>query len=206
VRYTPHCVHTRRVVHIVAKNRPSAPFGRQAVDMHVSAARALVVTLTAGALVVNAVPSSNAAPNEDFGWPLQPRPSVERAFDKPAQHWLPGHRGVDLAGSPGQGVLAAGSGVVVFAGKVADKPTVSIEHEGGLRTSYEPVEATVPVGRRVERGTRIGTLIEGHLGCTAPACLHWGLRRGNSGDSMREYLNPLGLLRTAPVRLKPVGT
>lgn len=169
--------------------------------------RALVVTtLAAGALVAGAAPSSHAASNKDFDWPLQPRPSVERAFDKPTQRWLPGHRGVDLAGSPGQAVLAAGPGIVVFAGKVADKPTVSIEHEGGLRTSYEPVEAIVPVGRRVERGTKIGTLLEGHPGCPSTTCLHWGLRRGNGGHSMREYLNPLGLLRTVPVRLKPVAT
>lgn len=164
------------------------------------------IRLAVLALFATAAPSSHAAPNRNFDWPLQPRPSVERAFDKPAQNWLPGHRGVDLAGSPGQAVLAAGPGIVVFAGKVADKPTVSVEHEGGLRTSYEPVEAIVPVGRRVERGTRIGTLIEGHPECTATACLHWGLRRGNRGHSMREYLNPLGLLRTAQVRLKPVDT
>ncbi|WP_433630894.1 M23 family metallopeptidase [Nocardia sp. CA-120079] len=146
----------------------------------------------------------SAVPHGEFGWPLQPRPAVERRFDKPAQDWLPGHRGVDLAGAPGQAVLAAGDGIVVFAGTVAGKPVVSIDHPSGLRTTYEPVQAEVSVGMRVGRGTRIGALEPGHAGCAAPACLHWGARREASGHSRREYIDPLGLLHPTPLRLKPV--
>ncbi|MFE3443829.1 M23 family metallopeptidase [Nocardia sp. NPDC059180] len=149
-------------------------------------------------------PVAAAAPDTRFDWPLRPRPAVERRFDKPAQDWLPGHRGVDLAGSAGQAVLAAGDGIVVFAGSVAGKPVVSIDHAGGLRTTYEPVTAEVPVGRRVARGSRIGVLEAGHEGCTAAACLHWGLRRESGGRQRREYLDPLGLLQLGPLRLKPV--
>lgn len=146
----------------------------------------------------------SAAPHGEFSWPLQPRPAVERRFDKPARDWLPGHRGVDLVGTPGQAVLAAGDGIVVFAGKVADKPVVSIDHPGGLRTTYEPVRAEVSVGLRVGRGTRIGILESGHEGCGAAACLHWGARREAGGHSRREYIDPLGLLHPTPLRLKPV--
>ncbi|WP_051182336.1 M23 family metallopeptidase [Nocardia vinacea] len=148
--------------------------------------------------------SVSAAPHGEFSWPLQPRPAVERPFDKPAQDWLPGHRGVDLAGTNGQAVLAAGDGIVVFAGTVAGKPVVSIDHPGGLRTTYEPVQAEVSVGMRVGRGTRIGALEAGHEGCVAVACLHWGARREASGHSRREYIDPLGLLHPTPLRLKPV--
>ncbi|MFI6773854.1 M23 family metallopeptidase [Nocardia sp. NPDC050412] len=148
--------------------------------------------------------SVSAAPHGEFSWPLQPRPAVERQFDKPAQDWLPGHRGVDLAGAPGQAVFAAGAGIVVFAGTVAGKPVVSIDHSGGLRTTYEPVQAEVSVGLRVARGMRIGTLGAGHEGCVAAACLHWGARREASGHSRREYIDPLGLLHPTPLRLKPV--
>ncbi|WP_425297635.1 M23 family metallopeptidase [Nocardia asiatica] len=152
--------------------------------------------------IVAMEPVATAAPEGRFGWPLQPRPSVVQRFDKPAQNWLPGHRGVDLAGAQGQAVFAAGAGIVVFAGTVAGKPVVSIDHPGGVRTTYEPVRAEVPVGRRVGRGTRIGTLEAGHPGC-ATACLHWGARaEGARGD--REYLDPLGLLQLTPLRLKPV--
>lgn len=155
------------------------------------------------AAVVAMGPTATAAPDARFGWPLQPRPAVVRHFDKPAQNWLPGHRGVDLAGVPGQAVLAAGEGIVVFAGTVADKPVVSIDHPGGVRTTYEPVRADVPVGRRVGRGTRIGTLEAGHPGC-ATTCLHWGARAEGGGRRIREYLDPLGLLQLTPLRLKPV--
>ncbi|NMN94290.1 M23 family metallopeptidase [Antrihabitans stalactiti] len=148
-------------------------------------------------VVLVAVPADAAT--SEYDWPLQPRPSVVRRFDKPSHNWLPGHRGVDLAGSPGQSVLSAGAGVVVFTGDVAGKPVVSVDHPGGLRTTYEPVEASVEVGRRVERGAVIGTLQAGHLGCPVAACLHWGLRRG------RDYLDPLGLIHAVPIRLKPVA-
>ncbi|WP_433656902.1 M23 family metallopeptidase [Nocardia sp. CA-128927] len=153
-------------------------------------------------LLTGAEPVAAAAPVGQFSWPLQPRPGVLRRFDKPAQNWLPGHRGVDLAGAPGQAVLAAGDGIVVFAGMVADKPVVSIDHPSGLRTTYEPVRDAVSVGRRVERGTRIGTLEAGHEGCET--CLHWGLR-SEGGRRRREYLDPLGLLHLTPLRLKPVA-
>ena len=89
------------------------------------------------AVISCCVAVGTASADTRFDWPLAPRPHVERAFDKPAENWLPGHRGVDLGGSAGQSVLAAGDGIVVFAGVVAGKPTVSIDHSGGLRTTYE---------------------------------------------------------------------
>ncbi len=160
-----------------------------------------VIILVLGWLLLPVVlpaPEAGAAPGGRFDWPLQPRPPVLRRFDKPPQDWLPGHRGVDLGGARGQPVLAAGDGVVVFAGEVGGKPVVSLDHPGGLRTTYEPVRASVPVGRKVLRGEPVGSLDLGHAGCTTP-CLHWGARRG------REYLDPLGLIRPGPLRLKPVG-
>lgn len=149
-----------------------------------------------GALLILAGPPASAAPG--FVWPLRPRPLVLTSFDPPARDWLSGHRGVDLAGAPGQPVLAAGDGVVAFAGVVADKPVVSIDHAGGLRTTYEPVTARVRIGQRVSAGSEVGSLVAGHPGCPG-ACLHWGVRRGRD-----EYLDPLALVRATPVRLKPL--
>lgn len=151
------------------------------------------------ALMLLAPTRVDAAPSDAYDWPLRPRPTVVRIFDNPEHDWLPGHRGVDLAGVTGQTVLSAGDGIVVFAGTVAGKPVVSVDHTGGLRTTYEPVDASVTVGRRVLRGSVLGTLASGHPGCLAAACLHWGLRRG------REYLDPLGLIHAEPLRLKPVA-
>jgi murein DD-endopeptidase MepM/ murein hydrolase activator NlpD len=96
-------------------------------------------------------------------------------------------------------VEAAGDGVVVFAGMVAGRPVVSVDHADGLRTTYEPVQPTVAAGQIVARGSALGTLLAGHEGCPAAACLHWGLRRGET------YLDPLALLRPPEVRLLPRG-
>lgn len=111
---------------------------------------------------------------------------VVREFDPPDVPWGSGHRGVDLAGADQAWVVAPADGVVSFASVLAGRPVVVINH-GELRSTFEPVEAVVPVGTRVSRGQRIGRLIVGHA-CPAAVCLHWGLKRGAA------YLNPLSLL------------
>ena len=137
-------------------------------------------------------------------WPLRPgTPVLTRPFDAPRPNWQRGHRGVDLAGAPGQPVYAAGPGTVVFAGSLAGRPVVSIAHPGGLRTSYEPVQAVVRAGYLVDAGTPLGRLAAGHPGCPAAACLHWGAMWGPSARA--DYVDPLGLLATTPIRLKPSG-
>jgi murein DD-endopeptidase MepM/ murein hydrolase activator NlpD len=138
-------------------------------------------------------PPAGAAWRAPVDGPLQ----VTRPFDPPAQRWAAGHRGVDLAAAPGTPVRAAGDGVVAFAGLVAGRPVVSVAHADGLRTTYEPVSPTVQAGQRVRAGTVLGTLLPGHPGCPADACLHWGLLRGE------RYLDPLLLLRPPRLRLLP---
>lgn len=158
-------------------------------------------------LAALAVALACAAPADaDIGrlqWPLRPPPAVTRGFDAPSPDWQRGHRGVDLAGSPGQPVYAAGPATVVFAGELAGRPVVSLAHEGGLRTSYEPVEATVRVGQRVDGSSALGRLVAGHQGCPAAACLHWGAMWGPAARA--DYVDPIGLLAATPVRLKPLG-
>jgi murein DD-endopeptidase MepM/ murein hydrolase activator NlpD len=151
------------------------------------------------ALVLMAVPAG-AEPRPAFGWPLPGTPAVDRGFLPPASAWGAGHRGVDLRGYPREPVLAAGPGRVVYAGLLAGRGVVTVSHEGGLRTTYEPVSATVRVGQLVARGTPLGRLGSGHRSCRAgTTCLHWGLLRGDS------YLDPLGLIADRPVRLLPLG-
>lgn len=132
-----------------------------------------------------------------YQWPVRP-PSVARPFQPPPQPWLSGHRGVDLGASPGTVVRSAGSGVVVYAQRLAGRGVVSVAHAGGLRTTYEPVTATVAAGDTVAVGDPIGALEPGHPGCPVSACLHWGLRRGEV------YLDPLRLLGPRRVRLLPL--
>lgn len=120
-------------------------------------------------------------------------------FDPPAAVWSAGHRGVDLALVAGSPVLAAGDGTVIFAGVVAGRPVVSIDHADGIRTTYEPVEPSVAAGDAVRRGQAIGVLVAGHRSDGADA-LHWGARTG-----AKSYIDPLRLLRPAVIRLKPLG-
>ena len=160
-----------------------------------------VIRLGAVALLLAPAPPCQAD-DARMQWPLRP-PAVTRVFDAPKPDWRSGHRGVDLAGQPGQPVYAAGPGTVVFAGVLAGRPVVSVTHAGGLRTSYEPVEASVRAGQRVAAGSALGRLAAGHPGCPAAACLHWGAMWGPAQRA--DYGDPLGLLAAPPVRLKPVA-
>ncbi|MCZ2806809.1 M23 family metallopeptidase [Modestobacter sp. VKM Ac-2983] len=142
-------------------------------------------------------PTGSGPPAALWTWPLPGAPTVSRPFDAPATPYAAGHRGVDLAGRVDGQVLAAGDGVVAFAGMVAGRPVVSVDHTDGLRTTYEPVTPGVAAGQPVARGSPLGVLVAGHAGCPVDACLHWGLRRGET------YLDPLLLLRPPRVRLLP---
>jgi len=134
-----------------------------------------------------------------YVWPVDGPPHVVRGFAPPPQPWLAGHRGVDLAAPPGSPIRSAGAGVVAFAGQVAGRPVISVDHPGGLRTTYEPVQPAVAAGATVAAGAPIGVLLAGHPGCPVAACLHWGLRRGQT------YLDPLSLLGAGRVRLLPLA-
>jgi murein DD-endopeptidase MepM/ murein hydrolase activator NlpD len=81
---------------------------------------------------------------------------------------------------------------------LAGRGVVVVDH-GGVRTTYEPVSASVQVGDVVTRGDVIGTLQRGSSHCFPSACLHWGLRRGGT------YLDPLTLVGAGPVRLLPLA-
>jgi murein DD-endopeptidase MepM/ murein hydrolase activator NlpD len=147
-----------------------------------------------------------AVPAVGRAWPVGLRPPVLRGWEPPATVYGRGHRGVDLAAAPGTPVRAVAAGRVSFAGEVAGKGVVSVELTGTgdppLRTTYEPVTASVETGDEVAPGEVIGTVDATGSHCTS-ACVHWGLRRGET------YLNPLSLLPPwllgrGPSRLLPV--
>ncbi len=133
-------------------------------------------------------------------WPLLPAPRVLRAFDPPDEPWLAGHRGVDLAAVPGQPVLSAATGVVVFAGPLAGRSVVSVEH-GGIHSSYEPVIPLVKPGDTVVVGQPVAVVAPLPLHCRTRPCLHWGAFESLSVP--RRYLDPRSLVGAGPVRLVP---
>src|SRR3954471_24358614 len=110
-------------------------------------------------ILIGAAPRSTAAA-QGWDWPLPMPHHVERGFDPPPQPWLAEHRGVDLAGTAGEPVLAAGAGVVWFAGRIAHVPMLSIRHPGGLLTTYQPVRSSLHAGDPVHAGQRIGRLVD----------------------------------------------
>ena len=129
-------------------------------------------------------PAAAAGAAPSWQWPLAPRPPVLRGFDPPPKPWLSGHRGVDLgSGAAGAPVVSPAAGTVSFAGVVVDRPVITIDHGGGLRSSFEPLDSTLAVGEAVAAGQVVGTVLPGH--CPAAQCLHWGVRDGD------EYVNPL---------------
>ncbi|GGL90493.1 M23 family metallopeptidase [Nakamurella endophytica] len=142
--------------------------------------------------------SAEAPTSRRFRLPLPPPPVVLTPFRAPAHRYGPGHRGVDLAGSTGAAVDTAGAGTVVYAGRLAGRGVVSVQHSGGLRTTYEPVTATVHAGEAVTAGQLIGRLEAGHPPCGTASCLHWGARLPDGS-----YLDPMTLLTGLHVRLKP---
>ena len=164
-------------------------------SLPVHCVRALGTAALTGALLAAGAPEATAAPV--WSRPVTPL-TVTRPFQPPPTPYAAGHRGADLAGGAGQVVRAAGGGVISFAAPLAGRGVVVVVH-GELRTTYEPVTASVHRGDRVAAGAPIGVLEPGHAGCPAAACLHWGLLRGDT------YLDPLALLGPQPVRLLPLA-
>lgn len=133
-------------------------------------------------------------------------PWVIRGAAIPEHNWLPGHRGVDLLALPGAEVVASRGGVIRFAGAVAGNPVVSIQHDDGLVTTYEPVLPWPGIsrGHPVRRGTPIGVLADWQLlpdyARRTPG-LSWGALLLASPGAQRQYIDPLTLLGSTRVRL-----
>lgn len=140
---------------------------------------------------------AGAVPVRDDAY-VRPVPgAVVRHFDPPTTAFGPGHRGVDLAAQVGDPVRAAAAATVRFAGRAADANWVTLDHAGGIRTSYGPLDQVhVRAGQRVARGLVLGTVAGPPHDGEAPA-LHWGARRDGT------YVDPLDLL--VPRRPSLVG-
>ncbi len=114
-----------------------------------------------------------------------------------------GHWGVDWGIPVGTSVAAAGPGTISFTGVVAGNLTVTVDHGGGLRTSYSYLGSVlVEKGQHVDVSSVIGTSGRSH---GFPG-LHFSVRVGDT------YVDPLSIigcrdsypsqaLRLVPVRL-----
>ncbi|WP_372344081.1 peptidoglycan DD-metalloendopeptidase family protein [Streptomyces sp. KL116D] len=134
--------------------------------------RKLLSVMPMSLLFALATPSYAA----DF-WPVGDRPAVVRPWSPPATPYGPGHRGVDLAAlRSAPSVRALTDGRVSFAGELAGRGVIAVEladtGDPPLRTTYEPVTATVDQGDEVRAGDLVGVLElpTGHCPRTTPSC------------------------------------
>jgi len=155
-------------------------------------------------LVASVAPSVGAGPG-DWGWPVAG--PVLRGFDPPSTPFGAGHRGIDIAAPIGTPVLAPAPGVVAFAGAVAGHLFITVDHGGGLSSTYSWVSAIlVRKGDAVARGSVVGLTGTGHPGVEPPH-LHFGVRLGGEYVDPLAFLAPpslVGLIRLAPI-LSPTG-
>ncbi|WP_200919387.1 murein hydrolase activator EnvC family protein [Curtobacterium sp. Leaf261] len=121
-----------------------------------------------------------------WAWPTGSR-VVLRPFEPPANDYGPGHRGLDVAATIGGPALAPADGHVAFAGQVAGRGVVTIDHGGGLVSTIDSVAPTVGAGDSVVRGQGVGTVTVGHCPASAP-CLHLGARIDDRYVDPRPYL------------------
>jgi len=75
---------------------------------------------------------------------------------------------------------------VYFAGRVVDRPIVTLDVGGDLLISVEPVEARVSVGDHVDMGAPIGVVSRG--GHCDARCVHLGVRLNGEYVSALLYL------------------
>ena len=133
-------------------------------------------------------PGPSVSDDGAWRWPVDPPRSIARPFIAPPTPYAAGHRGIDIR-APAGVLYAPASGVVHFAGVVVDRPVLSIDHGGGVLSSYEPVTTTLVEGDAVARGDVIGTVLPGHC---ASVCVHLGVRVDG------QYVSPLRFLGAIP--------
>jgi len=162
------------------------------------AGRRLLVLPLALAIVLLAAPAASAA--GEWRWPVVG--PVVRGFDPPTSPYGSGHRGIDIATAIGSRVLAAAPGVVSFAGQVGGALFVSVDHGGGLVSSYSWLSSIlVRKGDVVGEGAAIALSGQGHPGVSPPH-LHFGVRRDGAYVDPLQLLSPpsvVGIVRLVPV-------
>ena len=95
-----------------------------------------------------------------------------------------GHWGVDLSAPVGTQVRSVAGGAVTFAGSVAGMRSVTVDHGGGLRSTYSYLSAVAVEPGTISKGTVLGRSGEDH----GVAALHFSIRAGG------RYVDPMVVL------------
>ncbi len=123
---------------------------------------------------------------DKFTWPIGGE--IIKPFD------LDEHRGIDIAGTTGDSIVTAQDGVVYWVGKTPrGEPCISIDHPGGITTTYLPVTASVSKGQSVKAGDTIGKLSSEIDKSSSIQHLHLGLFETVTRAD-KKYLDPCNYL------------
>lgn len=133
--------------------------------------------------------TASDGPHAPWVWPVDS--VVVDHFRPPRSAWGAGNRGWEFSTGRGDVVVAVGGGTVAWAGSVAGRGVVTIDHGGSLVSSVTGLlTVEVRAGEAVAPGTRIGL---------AMPSLHLGFRLGGN------YVDPaLYLQRPVHAVLVPV--
>ena len=126
---------------------------------------------------------------------------VIQAFDPPDTPYGSGHRGIDIAASVGTTLVAPADGTVTFAGPVGGYLFLTIDHGGGLFSTYSWLSAKlVRKGDHVLQGQPVALTGWGHPAAPIPH-LHLGVKLDGAYVDPLSYLGPVSLATF--VRLAP---
>lgn len=144
------------------------------------------------ALVLSLLPAAASIPGtgDPWRWPVDAPREVAEPFLAPAHDYGPGHRGIDIIADIGVIVRAPANGIVAFRGVVVDRPLITLDHGGGVVSTFEPVESDLEPGAVVAAGDEIGTVATG--GHSPAGQLHIGVRLNGS------YINPMLMFGDVP--------
>ncbi|MBA8990654.1 murein DD-endopeptidase MepM/ murein hydrolase activator NlpD [Curtobacterium pusillum] len=163
----------RRLSRLVRRGHPVAWFP---VLLLVLAVHGVISSAGARSSVSGSPPEASArgSEGERWVWPTGSR-VVSRPWEAPADDYAAGHRGLDVPAVIGAVAVAVDDGTVTFAGVVAGRGVVTIDHGGGLRSTLDSVEPTVAKGDTVAQGDAVGRVTIGHCPASDP-CVHLGAR------------------------------
>ena len=135
------------------------------------------------------------------GWTWPVVGPVIQAFDPPDTPYGSGHRGIDIATEVGTTIVAPADGTVTFAGPIGGYLFVTIDHGGGLSSTYSWLSAKlVRKGDRVLHDQPIAFTGWGHPIAPIPH-LHLGVKLDGAYVDPLSYLGPVSL--ASFVRLAP---
>ncbi len=166
---------------------------------------ALMLILLAG-LGADEVWTSTAHASGTWVWPIVG--AVTRGYDPPGTPYGSGHRGIDIGAPQGTPIHAPAPGRVTFSGKVGGALFLTIDHGGGVASTYSWASTLLAKkGDVVAAGDVVALSGFGHPGGSV-SCLHFGVKLNGGSVATMDYLGPTdlsGMIRLAPLQGTPAA-